>query len=114
MGRKSREQRLAEQAERQQKQRVKDLKAAKPSRDDVARMTLWWLISTAWRRDPQAREWLTDARDELTDLLVAQGFDAQACGDEIERLYVEYRTDTPPFRIKRHLKRNQPPEDLDI
>jgi hypothetical protein len=76
-------------------------------------MALWWMISRSWGH-PRARKRLDAVRNELTDLLVAQGFDAEACGDEIERLYVEYRTDTPPFRIKRHLAANKPPDDLDL
>lgn len=111
MTRKPLRQRLDEQAERQKEQRDKNRDACKPSRDDVARMALWWLISNTWQ-DPRARRRFDAVRDELTDLLVAQGFDGEASGDEIERLYAAYRTDRPPFRIKRHLEPNKPPEHL--
>ncbi|MCV3768736.1 hypothetical protein [Rhizobium sp. TRM95796] len=112
MGRKPKSQRREDQRVRQQDQRDKAKKACKPSRDDVARMTLWWLISGTWKNDRNARVRLDSVRDALTDLLQAQGFDGQAAGDEIERLYVLYRTDNPPFRIKRHLKPNQPPAGM--
>lgn len=109
ISRKSRSQRREDQRVRQQDQRDKAKKACKPSRDDVARMTLWWLISGTWKKDRNARARLDEVRDALTDLLKAQGFDQQAASNEIERLYVLYRTDKPPFRIKRHLRPNQPP-----
>ena len=111
MTRKPLKQRLEEQAVRQKEQRDKDRAACAPSRDDVARMALWWLISNTWK-DPRARRRFDAVRKELTDLLVSQGFDAKACDNEIERLYAAYRTERPPFRIKRHLKPNKPPEHL--
>lgn len=112
MARKTRNQRLEDQRVRQKRLRDGDRKASKPSRDHVARMALWRWISNTWRHDQDARRTLDGMRDDLTDLLVSQGFKTQACGDEIERLFAEYNTDQPPFRIKRHLKANQPPDEL--
>lgn len=110
MVRKSKKLRTEEQGVRQKALRDDARAEARPSRDDVARMFLWLWISETWRLQEKPRSRFDAMRDDVTDLLVKQGFESQVCGDEIERLFGEYKTDTPPFRIKRHLKANQPPD----
>jgi len=110
MAGKSKKQRTEEQGVLQKALRDDARAEARPSRDDVARMFLWLWISETWRLHAIPRSCFDALRDDVTDLLVKQGFESQGCGDEIERLFKEYKTDTPPFRIKRHLDANQPPD----
>lgn len=100
--RKSKKQKLAEQAERQQ--RVRDQAKAKrrPSRDDLARVLLWEMITTA-DRQADANRALGKVCDALLPHLVEQGFDEREAESVFWSLADKYKTGIAPFRIKRHL-----------
>jgi predicted Co/Zn/Cd cation transporter (cation efflux family) len=101
MPRKSEEARNREQRERQQKLRDRDKKAKRPGRDDVARITLYWLISRAIEKE-QFEE-LDKFRDQIVSLLADQGFDEHASDAVFEDLVEKYKTGGAPFRRKVHL-----------
>ena len=103
MVRKSKKQRNAEQAVRQQSVRDEANARRRPSRDDLARILLWQMIVTAQRRK--------DARlalDKLSGALVIDlerlGFDARESEDVFEELNDRYSDGLFPFRPKWHLK----------
>ena len=102
MPRKPKKQRSAEQVARQQ--RVRDTAKARrrPSRDDLARVLLWKMITAAQRRkDAQL------ALDKLSEAIVGelerQGFDVRESEDVFEDLADRYSDGLFPFRAKRHL-----------
>ncbi|MBY2964310.1 hypothetical protein HF251_16705 [Rhizobium leguminosarum] len=102
MPRKSKKQRSAEQVARQQ--RVRDAAKARrrPSRDDLARVLLWQMITAA-----QGREDARLALDKLSEAIVGelerQGFDVRESEDVFEELSDRYADGLVPFRPKRHL-----------
>lgn len=99
---KSRKQRNAEQASRQQRIRDEAKQRRRPSRDDLARMLLWQMITTAQERS-DVRLALDKLRDTITDGLEAQGFDLRQSEDVFEDLAHRYSDGLYPFRPKRHL-----------
>ncbi|MBX9459669.1 MAG: hypothetical protein KL863_28615 [Rhizobium sp.] len=107
MARKGSKKRAIEQRERSQRDREKAAALAKPSRDDVARTALWLWIWSAWRFDKDARKSIDLIRDNIVDQMVAQGFDLRQSEERFEELAEKYKSDLPPFRIKRHLQKRQ-------
>ncbi len=103
MPRKSKKERSAEQVARQQ--RVRDAAKARrrPSRDDLARVLLWQMITAA-----QGREDARVALDKLSEAIVGelerQGFDVRECENVFEELADRYSDGLFPFRPKRHLQ----------
>lgn len=112
MVRKSLKQRKVEQVERSQLNRIAAKAARKPSRDDLARTVLWMWIHNTWRVDPHARETLDSMRNDLVDELQRQGFDPRESEERFEELAYKYKSNFPPFRIKRHLQ-DTPPDGQD-
>lgn len=72
---------------------------ARPSRDDVARMLLHFVITEG--RD---NRFLNELLEEVSDKLVDQGFDARETERFVEALVERYRNGWD-FRMKLHLKR---------
>ncbi len=102
MARKSKKQRNADQVVRQQRVRDEAKARRRPSRDDLARMLLWQMITAAQRRK--------DARlalDKLSEAIVAdlerQGFDVRESEDVFEELAERYSDGLFPFRPKWYL-----------
>lgn len=104
MPRKSKKQRNAEQAERQQKVRDEAKELRRPSRDDIARMLLWQMIMSADNHKLGRRVALDRLRDNVVEGLESQGFDDQQSSDVFEELANRYSDGLFPFRPKRHLR----------
>ena len=104
MARKSWKQRNAEQRVRSAHNRKTAKATRKPSRDDIARMALWMWIHNTWLADTHARQTLDSMRNDLVDALAKQGFDPKLSENVFEELAERYKSDLPPFRIKRHLQ----------
>jgi len=102
MSRKTKKQRNAEQAERQQLIREETKARCRPSRDDLARILLWQIITAAQaHRDPDRA--LGKVRDTLVDDLERQGFSVMESEDVFHELADRYSDGLYPFRPKRHL-----------
>lgn len=99
---KSKKQRLEEQALRQKRVRDQAKQMRRPTRDDIARVLLWEVISTA--HGSQIRdELLAKVCNAVLRHLAEQGFDEGASETVFWELADKYSTGVPPFRIKRHL-----------
>jgi len=102
MARKSKKQRNAEQAERQQKVRDEAKVRRRPGRDDLARMLLWQMITAAQgQKDPYRA--VGKVRDALVEQLERQGFDVRESEEVFHELADRYSDGLFPFRPKRHL-----------
>ncbi|WP_186376853.1 hypothetical protein [Agrobacterium sp. DE0009] len=103
MARKSKKQRNAEQAVRQQSVRDEAKARRRPSRDDLARVLLWQMITAA-----QGRKDARLALDKLSEAIVIdlerQGFDVRESEIVFEDLADRYSDGLFPFRPKWHLK----------
>lgn len=103
MPRKSKKQRNAEQAERQQKVRDEAKMRRRPGRDDLARVLLWQMITAAQgQKDPYRA--LGKVRDSIVDDLERQGFDVRESEDVFHELADRYADGLFPFRPKRYLR----------
>jgi hypothetical protein len=105
MPRKSKKQRNAEQAIRQQRVRDEARTRRRPSRDDLARILLWQMIIAAQGR-PDARSALDKLCEALVDGLERQGFNVRESEAVFDDLADRYSDGLFPFRPKRHLKPN--------
>lgn len=103
MARKSKKQKNAEQAVRQQKVRDEAKMLRRPSRDDIARMMLWQMIMSADKHKLGRRRALDRLRDMVVDGLERQEFDVRQSEDVFEELAYRYSDGLFPFRPKRHL-----------
>ena len=102
--------RLDKQRERQRELRRKQRQEKRPSRDDVARIALFWLVRRAIEKN-QLQE-LEKFRDRMVMMLVDQGFDEKACDGVLDDLVRKYRTGASPFRRKAHLLYSDDSDDL--
>ncbi len=91
------EEQRARQAELRQRNRDK----RRPSRDDVARIVLWQVI-TRVHRTGKTEEW-ERILDGIIEQLVEQGFDERESDLVIEELVERYTSGRGGFRLKRHL-----------
>lgn len=103
MSKKSKKQRNAEQQVRQQRVRDEARARRRPSRDDLARMLLWKIITRADTNKLGRRQALDLVRDVLVDGLELQGFDVRESEEVFEELAHRYADGLFPFRPKRHL-----------
>ncbi|KQQ33915.1 hypothetical protein ASG19_21735 [Rhizobium sp. Leaf306] len=102
MPRKPRKQRNAEQLIRQQRVREQTRARRRPTRDDMARVLLWQMITAAQaQKDPNRA--LGKVRDSIVDDLERQGFDVRESEDVFHELADRYSDGLYPFRPKRHL-----------
>ncbi|MCM2477769.1 hypothetical protein HGO38_30445 [Rhizobium sp. CG5] len=102
MSRKPTKQRNAEQVIRQQRVRKEMKKRRRPSRDDLARVLLWQIITAAQaHKDPDRA--LGKVRDSLTNDLERQGFAVRECEEVFHEIADRYSDGLYPFRPKRHL-----------
>ena len=102
MPRKSKKQRNAEQLARQQRVRDNAKTKRRPSRDDLARVLLWQMITAAQGRE-DARVALNKLSEAIVEDLERQGFDVRESEDVFEDLADRYSDGLFPFRPKRHL-----------
>lgn len=102
MPRKSKKQRNAEQVVRQQLVRENTKARCRPSRDDLARVLLWQMITAAQAQEDPYRA-LGKVRDSLTNDLERQGFAVRECEEVFHEIADRYSDGLYPFRPKRHL-----------
>lgn len=102
MPRKSKKQRNAEQAVRQRHVRDAAKARCRPSRDDLARVLLWQMITAAQER-ADARVALDKLSEAIVGELERQGFDVRESENVFEELADRYSDGLFPFRPKRHL-----------
>lgn len=103
MARKPKRQRNAEQVIRQQRVREEARTRRRPTRDDLARILLWQMITVAQaRKDPDRA--LGKVRDSIVDDLERQGFSVGESEEVFHELADRYADGLYPFRPKRHLK----------
>ncbi len=100
--RKTKKERNAEQAERQQQVREDAKECRRPSRDDLARILLWQIITAAQAHKDTDRA-LGKVRDSLTNDLERQGFAVRECEEVFHEIADRYSDGLYPFRPKRHL-----------
>lgn len=102
MSRKSKKQRNAEQAVRQQEVRDTNKANRRPTRDDLARILLWKMIMAAHeQKDTEGT--LGKLLNSLLVDLVRQRFDVKESDDVFYELADRYSNGVYPFRPKRHL-----------
>lgn len=106
---KSKSQRTAEQRVRQKRVREKAKAARRPSRDDIARMFLWQVISDAMKDADDGRLLIKKMADKIVGGLERQGFDDQESYDVFDDLVRKYSDGLFPFRLKRHLDKQHEP-----
>lgn len=111
MARKSSRQRSEEQRVRQLELRKAAREARRPSRDDIARMLLWQMISGIQKKSSGKRDMLDKLRDQIVDGLESQGFDVRESEEVFEGLVKRYANGIRPFRRKLHL--NPGTDDLE-
>jgi hypothetical protein len=96
--------RRSNQAKYQRRYRRQQTSLRKPSRDDVARMALHWLIvrSLKQKNEGELGKW----SEIMVQHLVKQGFDADATRRRIDQLIERYENGWG-FQGKPHLRRGQ-------
>ena len=105
MARKTMIQRNEEQRLRQLKTRqtAKDLR--RPSRDDLARMLLWQMITCIQNnKSADKHSDLNKLCNKIVGGLVQQGFSERESEDIFDALVRKYASGLSPFRRKDHLK----------
>lgn len=103
--------------ERNEDQRLRELKARKvanelrkPSRDDLARMLLWQMITGIQKNQNAAkRPMLDELCNKVVSGLIEQGFDERQSEGVFDALVIKYAKGLNPFRPKKHLK-----SDVDV
>lgn len=100
--RKTKNERNAEQAERQQQVREDAKKCRRPSRDDLARILLWQIIRAAQKQKNPHRA-LGKVRDSLINDLERQGFNVIESENVFHDIADRYSDGLYPFRPKWHL-----------
>jgi len=95
--------RIARQAVYQRAYRMQQKSLRKPSRDDVARNALHWIITSALKRgkDRDLQKW----GDLITNRLTEQGFDRDATRMRIAQLVEQYENGWE-FQRKPHLMKD--------
>jgi hypothetical protein len=111
MPRKSIAARNDEQRERQADLRRRNREKRRPTRDDVARIVLWQVITRVHEKEmPQAWERIADG---IIDQLAEQGFDSRESELVIEDLVQRYTSGRGGFRRKTHLNARRAPDGED-
>jgi hypothetical protein len=110
MPRESLAERNRKQRARQQEIRDAQRENKRPGRDDIARATLYWMITQAL--DKSTEERLEMMQAHIVDLLSSQGFDEAASFAVFDDLIEKYKDGRWRFRRKVHLI--DKPDDLDL
>lgn len=98
----------AEQRVRQKSVRANAKELRRPSRDDVARMLLWLVISDGHKSGKAGPAFLEGIATDLVEGLGMQGFDDDQSYDVIDALIKKYSTGVFPFQPKPHLETEEP------
>lgn len=101
MARQSRSERNRKQRDRQRQLRERQKEERRPDRDDIARITLHWMITRSIKTDNERQ--LGAVEEVVVERLVAQGFDKQACYAVFDDLVDKYADTDWAFRRKTHL-----------
>ncbi|MBN9015073.1 MAG: hypothetical protein J0H25_19035 [Rhizobiales bacterium] len=96
-------QRPTHAAAQQRRYREQQKALRKPSRDDVARLALHWIIKTALERNKEGE--LSKWSDTIVRRLMRQGFDGDAARRRIDQLIEQYE-DGWAFQGKPHLRQD--------
>lgn len=116
MAKQTREERNERQRLRQLSVRRTAKEQKKPSRDDIARMLLWQMITGIQKNKEKdkagKREMLDKMLKRTVNGLESQGFDAQQSEDAFEALVDKYANSSSPFRRKLHLTEGIDVNDL--
>jgi hypothetical protein len=116
MAKQTREERNEQQRVRQLSVRKTAKEQKKPSRDDIARLLLWQMITGIQKNketDKAGKEkMLIDLLNSIVNGLESQGFDAQQSEDAFEALVDKYAKGGSPFRRKIHLTEGVDVHDL--
>jgi hypothetical protein len=116
MAKQTREERNEQQRVRQLSVRKTAKEQKKPSRDDIARLLLWQMITGIQKNketDKAGKEkMLIDLLNSIVNGLESQGFDAQQSEDAFEALVDKYAKGGSPFRRKIHLTEGIDVHDL--
>ena len=94
-------QRRSHAAAQQRRYREQQKALRKPSRDDVARIALHWIIRTALERNKEGE--LSKWSETIVRRLMRQGFDGDAARRRIDRLIEQYEGGWD-FQGKPHLR----------
>jgi hypothetical protein len=116
MAKQTREERNEQQRVRQLSVRKTAKEQKKPSRDDIARMLLWQMI-TGIQKNKETdkagkREMLDKLLKRTVNGLESQGFDGQQSVETFEALVDKYAKGGSPFRRKIHLTEGIDVHDL--
>ena len=116
MAKMTREERNEQQRVRQLSVRKTAKEQKKPSRDDIARMLLWQMI-TGIQKNKETdkagkREMLDKLLKRTVNGLESQGFNGQQSVDAFEALVDKYAKGGSPFRRKIHLTEGIDVHDL--
>ena len=116
MANQTREERIERQRLRQLSVRKTAKEQKKPSRDDIARMLLWQMI-TGIQKNKETdkagkREMLDKMLKRTVNGLESQGFDGQQSEYAFEALVDKYAKGGSPFRRKLHLTEGIDVHDL--
>lgn len=93
--------RLRKQRARQQELRAAALSEKRPTRDDVARVALFWMISNM--AEKANKDIVDEFQDRMVRLLTDQGFDEKSSDEVLDDLIRKYSSGDWPFRRKVHL-----------
>lgn len=94
---------MVRKAARQRQKEFRDAnrRTKRPDRDDIARVALYWMISSMAQKG--AEDVLSEFQDRIVTMLAGQGFDERECEIVLDELVYKYRTGGLPFRRKVHL-----------
>lgn len=101
MAREPEKERLEKQRRRQQELRAKTAAEKRPSRDDVARVALYWFVYRCIEKGLEVE--LEKFQDTVVSMLTQQGFSEKASDEVMDDLVHKYRSGGWPFRRKVHL-----------
>ena len=106
MARMSAKQRADQQVIRQKDLRDRMREKRRPSRDDIARLLLWQMITGVSENRSDRQKVLDRLRDEIVEGLERQGFDGRESEDAFEEPVIKNEKGPYPFRPKRHLQKD--------
>lgn len=92
--------RLAKQRERSKRNRARRKACRSPDRDDIARVALWWLITSV---APMGQRKLDELQAKLIPELTRLGFDQWQSENVLAHLVDRYTEDGWDFQRKLHL-----------
>ncbi len=107
MARETKAERLEKQKKRQAEYRAAQTEMRRPSRDDIARVALHWLLVSLDKEAKQSGSTSSKHKIEgiIIERLAGQGFDEHAAETALDDLTRKYVKEGWEFQLKPHLKR---------